>query len=145
MDAGIESLINANNLPKQKITGGESTLGKDDFLKLMMIQMRYQDPLNPLDNAQMLSQMAQFTSLEQLSNLNTNLTQQTTLSTYMDSTRLLGKEVTIIDPSSPDESPTTLRSKVQSIAFTQQGAVLGLENGIGVTLDQVLTVSDAQS
>ncbi|MBM3288626.1 MAG: flagellar biosynthesis protein FlgD [Candidatus Hydrogenedentes bacterium] len=45
-------------------------LGKDTFLQLLVEQMRYQDPLAPTDNAQMIAQLAQFSSLEQMNNLN---------------------------------------------------------------------------
>ena len=45
-------------------------LDKDTFLKLLVEQMRYQDPLAPTDNAQMIAQLAQFSSLEQMNNLN---------------------------------------------------------------------------
>ncbi len=142
MEANVESLVNANKIPGQKSAQDQKIMGKDDFLKLMMIQMRHQDPLNPLDNAQMLSQMAQFTSLEQLSNLNNTLTQQNTLASQMDSTRLLGKIVATIDPASPPEDPRTLSSKVRSCAFTNQGAVLGLDNGMSITVDQVIGVME---
>ncbi|MGE5591737.1 MAG: flagellar hook assembly protein FlgD [Bacillota bacterium] len=45
-------------------------LDKDAFLKLLVTQMQYQDPLNPMDNQQFMAQMAQFSALEQMQNLN---------------------------------------------------------------------------
>jgi flagellar basal-body rod modification protein FlgD len=54
--------------------GSSSELGKNDFLKLMMAQMQNQDPMNPMDGTQFAAQLAQFSSLEQLTNLNDNVT-----------------------------------------------------------------------
>ena len=50
-------------------TKATQTMGKDDFLKLLLTQMRYQDPLNPMDNTQFVTQLAQFQSLEGTNNV----------------------------------------------------------------------------
>lgn len=57
----------------EKASKKSNELGKDAFLKLMMTQMQYQDPLSPMDNSQMVAQMAQITSVEQLNNISEQL------------------------------------------------------------------------
>ena len=58
-------------------TGGTQSetqiLGKEDFLNLLIAQLQHQDPLDPTDSVEFTAQLAQFSSLEQLSNVNDNL------------------------------------------------------------------------
>jgi flagellar basal-body rod modification protein FlgD len=54
-------------------SSSSQSLSKDDFLKLLVTQLQNQDPLNPQDSSQFVSQLAQFSSLEQMSNVNDNL------------------------------------------------------------------------
>lgn len=74
-----------------------SVLGKEDFLNLLITQLQNQDPLNPTDSTEFTAQLAQFSSLEQLSNVNDNLEQLQNYQAAANNSQavsLLGKEVT---------------------------------------------------
>lgn len=58
---------------KSQFTLPVKTMGKEDFLKLLVTQLRYQDPMSPEDPKDFVAQLAQFSSLEQQLNANTNL------------------------------------------------------------------------
>ena len=60
--------INKQNFPEGRKPKQE--LGKDDFLQLLVAQLTHQDPTSPMEDTQFVAQMAQFTSLEQLTNMN---------------------------------------------------------------------------
>ncbi len=63
-----------NTTTSSSSKASNSDLDKDAFLRLLVTQLQYQDPLNPMDNTEFVSQMAQFTSLEQMNNLNNTMT-----------------------------------------------------------------------
>src|SRR5262245_14425208 len=66
------------------VVGPGGRLGKDEFLKLLTVQLRYQDPMNPMDGSKMAADLAQFSGLEQLVNINSALeTQQTQYNTML--------------------------------------------------------------
>ena len=83
--------------PQTKNRGvGNDKLDKDAFMKIMLVQMKNQDPTNPLKSHEMAAQLAQFTQLEQLQNINTNLDEmkaQAKPTESFQSLNLLGKVV----------------------------------------------------
>lgn len=64
------SSLSSDYYASSSSTANKNDIGKDAFLNLLVTQMKYQDPINPTDDKEFMSQMAQFTSLEQLQNLN---------------------------------------------------------------------------
>jgi len=71
----------------------QMNLGKDDFLKLLVSQLQHQDPMNPVDDKDFMGQMAQFTSVEQLTNMATAIDRMSTASQSTQSIALIGKTV----------------------------------------------------
>lgn len=70
----INGISSAGQTPVVDATN-PGQMGKDEFLNLLVTQLKYQDPLNPMDGANFASQLAQFSSLEQLNNINDSLDQ----------------------------------------------------------------------
>ena len=70
-------------------------LGKDDFLKLLMVQLTNQDPTSPMENTEFIAQMAQFSSLEQMTNMSNNFERLSTLMNTSAATETIGRAVEI--------------------------------------------------
>jgi len=62
----ISSAISAQTPPLTSMGGKDVSMGKEDFLKLLVAQLEHQDPLNPADPTEFTAQLAQFGQLEQL-------------------------------------------------------------------------------
>ena len=78
----------------------DDTLNKDSFLQLLVLQMQNQDPLSPMDNADMLAQLAQFSSLEAQTNLNKSFEQisgNIDQLNFISASQMLGKYVEGVD------------------------------------------------
>ena len=105
-------------------------LGKDDFLKLLVAQLQSQDPLNPMEDKEFISQMAQFTSLEQMKNVS-NAVQITQATSY------IGEQVTWDDEMG--EQQTGIVKSVR-IVSGEPKIVVGDQN---IALAKVTSVTDA--
>lgn len=123
----VAMLKNQTTMQQSTRTPSTDMTDKNMFLQLMLKEMEYQDPTEPVSNQEWLAQMAQYSSLEasqnttsaveKLSGLVTSLSDAYASSTNITQTlNLLGKEVTIMDPD--DESgETTITGKVDEASF----------------------------
>ena len=71
------------------------SLGKDDFLKLLITQLSNQDPTSPMEDTEFIAQMAQFSSLEQMTNMNANFEKMNTMLSSNQAVGTIGKTVEI--------------------------------------------------
>ncbi len=111
------------------------TLGKDDFLRLLITQLMYQDPLSPMEDKEFIAQMAQFSSLEQMRNLYK-------LNQLQQATSLLGRSV--LAAKETDGLPEQVYGRVTGVRTFGDNVLLLLDNGTEVKADEVISVTDEQ-
>jgi flagellar basal-body rod modification protein FlgD len=100
-------------------TAPKDTLGKDAFLKLLVAQLRYQDPSNPTDSSQFMSQTAQFTQVEKLDEIAKANTAMLAAQNLFATSGLVGRTVTYTGADGTDVSGV-----VSSATFGFEGPVL---------------------
>lgn len=88
------NLQNSKNIAEAGKTTSQS-LGKDDFLKLLITQLSNQDPTSPMENTEFIAQMAQFSSLEQMTNMATSFTELANMLTASEASNVIGKTVEV--------------------------------------------------
>lgn len=124
-----------NKANQQKANGPSQELDQDAFLMLMLEQLKQQDPLNPMDNSEMLAQQAQFTQISELQKLNDSINANNMI---VQASSLVGKTVQIVDPENPAHLITGV---VTSANFSSQGATVTV-NGKNYPLGLVTTITD---
>ena len=119
-------------------TGPSTELDGDAFLSLMIEQLKNQDPLEPMDNSEMISQQAALTQVSELQKMNENMS---TNNMIMQATSLVGKEVTLMDP---NDVTKTIKGTVTSANFTSSAATVTV-NGEEYPLGLVMSVAPDKS
>jgi flagellar basal-body rod modification protein FlgD len=133
------SVTNTNNAANntansQQTSSPTSTLDYSSFLKLLTAQMKFQDPTNPTDPTQFVSQLASFSSVEQGIKTNTKLDSLITSQALNQADGLLGKTVTSVDG--------TISGVVKSVEIYSDGSLAVLENGQKLLLGPGVKISE---
>ncbi len=127
MTAAITSSTAAATAPTATPEGSNSVLGQNDFLKLMIAQLQAQNPLQPSNTNEFLSELAQITQVEQT----TNLANANELSGAV---QLIGRNVSYNGPSG------AATGKVESVQSTATGTTVTVEGVAGVKISSVTEV-----
>lgn len=144
--ANVNSILTQTQSEFNQAVSNSSTssseLGKEQFLQLLVTQLQNQDPLNPMEDQEFIAQMAQFSSLEQLMNLNTSmqgLTDATNNQQMFNATNYIGKYVTavgnLIGKTSTVAEDGTVSSEITPLYYSFNGP----------TASGTITVRDSQN
>ena len=124
-----------NNYNKTLVHEGRKTsseLGKDDFLKLLITQLQNQDPTSPMENTEFIAQMAQFSSLEQMTNMSSSFSKMAAYISSSEATATLGKTVEL------DIGDTNVQGVVEGATRGENPQIL--VNGMYYSMDKIRAV-----
>ena len=108
-----------------------NSLTQQDFLKVLLTQLTYQDPMKPMDNQQFMAQLAQFSTLQQTQQLNTNIETLIGNQSALQSVGLIGRTVDI----STDNGNVT--GSVTALALSGSSPGLTIRTAAGATLTNI--------
>ena len=130
---------------------GSSALGKDAFLQILITQLQNQDPTQPMDDKQFISQMAQFSSLEQMQNVASgikDLLESQQQSQLMNYTSFIGKEVKWLELTEDKEGNSTVNEGtdvINELKFVDGQPVFILEGGKEITPGNISSILNKSS
>jgi len=93
----LDKFVRDYNIKLNPSRQPQQSLGRDDFLKLLITQLSYQDPTAPMDDKQFIAQMAQFSTLEQMTGMASDFSRLTSMLMGNEASGALGKSVELID------------------------------------------------
>jgi flagellar basal-body rod modification protein FlgD len=128
------TLLDASDMKPKDASNG--ALGKDAFLKMFVAQLSHQDPMNPMQDADFMGQMASFSTLEQVSNMAAANQQIASSLTSTSAVGLIGRTVTYTDDA--DQIHTGVVEKVTTAGGVPTLTVAGVD---GITLPTISQVA----
>ena len=120
------------------IRQASSSLDKDAFLRLLVEQLKNQDPTNPQDSSEFMAQMAQFSILEQLTNLNDGMDQLKQSQEMTKAAELLGRQVSV------QTEDGIVSGLVEKVIIDEEGVKLFVD-GNSYSIDSVTAIEEDES
>jgi flagellar basal-body rod modification protein FlgD len=107
----VSSIANTSSTETQS----SNSIGQEDLFKILLAQLQYQDPLEPIDNQEFIAQLAQFTDLEQSRSLNDKVDQMLISQSVNQSVTLLGRNI---------------QARLESVTEVGQVTAIAFEDGL---------------
>lgn len=144
----LNASMAANEANKKNKTGepGEKNgLGKDSFLKLLVTELRHQDPTKPMEDRDFIAQMAQFSSLEQMSNINKEMRNLVASSKSSEAYGMLGRDIEAYNPANNRKIQGTVNSvffKGDEVMLTVGGEEVAMKYVHSVAMKEKKNTAD---
>jgi flagellar basal-body rod modification protein FlgD len=129
----VSSVPSTSAAQRTATTEASSTASYDNFLKLLMTQMKNQDPTEPMKSTDYMAQLATFSQVEQTVKSNSKLDALLAASTWSQADSVIGRTVTTADGK--------VSGQVSSVTITSEGAVAKLTGGAKILLGPGIIVS----
>lgn len=122
-----------SNTPQASSSSASATLDYDAFLRLLIAQMKYQDPTKPMDPSQQMSQLASFSNVEQSIKMNAKLDALMTSVNLSQADGMIGRTITSSDGS--------VSGTIAAVRVTSDGLVAHLADGRELAIGPGITIS----
>ncbi len=136
--SATDSTSKSSNLNEYTTTTSSNSVDYNTFLQLLIAQMKNQDPTNPMDTAEYMSQFAQLSTVEQAMQTNSKLDALLSSQSLSQANSLIGKTVSFVD-----STGASFSGKVVSVAINNDGSIATLEDGTKVAVGPGLTISQS--
>jgi flagellar basal-body rod modification protein FlgD len=117
-------------------SASNQVVDQNTFLKLLIAQMKNQDPSSPMDTSQMMTQFSQMSQVEQAVQTNSKLDALLSSSALSQADGLIGRTAKFVS-----NDGTTVSGKISSVSINKDGAIANLDNGTSVLVGPGLTLS----
>lgn len=136
VDGVVQSSTASSNSLSSASKASPSSLDKDAFLQLLVAQMKYQDPLEPTDNTEYISQLANFSELEEMQNIAAS-------SSLQRASAMVGQEVVVKVINSATGGTTYTQGVVDYVVYENNKAYVSIDEAL-FSVDDVYEVIDSK-